>query len=169
MTMYAHSAALDHDLLELYLNDHLAGATAGRARANHMVKAYRDLPIHADLRLLAAELEEEHTILGRLIEQLGLTRKWYRQLPVEVGERLGRLKLNGRVFRRSPMTPLLEVELLRGAVNAKMGLWELLHAESVTLGLDDAEWATLADRARDQDDRLRSMHAELRTHAFDPS
>ena len=27
---------------------------------------------------------------------------------------------------RSPMTPLLEIELLRGAVNAKQGLWQTL-------------------------------------------
>lgn len=37
--------ALDRDLLELYLNDHLTGATAGRARIRHMVQEYADLPI----------------------------------------------------------------------------------------------------------------------------
>ena len=42
------------------------------------------------------------------------------------GDAAGRLKTNGRGLMRSPMTPLLEIELLRGAVNAKQGLWQTL-------------------------------------------
>src|SRR5699024_6430162 len=107
--------------LELYLNDHLTGATAGRARIRHMVQEYADLPIHDALRELADDLEEEHERLTRVITELGLTVKRYRQVPAAIGERLGRLKLNNRLFGRSPMSPLLEVELLRGAVNANSG------------------------------------------------
>lgn len=158
--------ALDRALLELYLNDHLTGATAGRARIRHMVRVYPDLPIHDELRHLASDLEEEHRRLSALISELGLSLKRYRQLPAEVGERLGRLKLNNRLFGRSPMSPLLEVELLRGAVNAKSGLWECLHDLSATLGLESAEWQKLADRVHDQDQLLRTMHAQLRAQTF---
>lgn len=158
---------LDLDLLELYLNDHLAGATAGRSRARRMVQAHADLPIHEDLRELAGELDEEFDRLARLIRELGLTRKWYRQLPAKIGEELGRLKLNNRLLGRSPMTPLLEVELLRGAVNAKAGLWELLCALSPHLGLEQDEWRALVDRARQQDARLATMHARLGTAPFE--
>ncbi|WP_114908204.1 hypothetical protein [Ornithinimicrobium murale] len=157
---------LDLDLLELYLNDHLTGATAGRARVRHMVQAYADLPIHEALCRLADELEEEHRRLRTVITDLGLAVKRYRQIPAEIGERLGRLKLNNRLLGRSPMSPFLEIELLRGAVNAKSGLWETLHDLSPALGLDAAEWQTLAGQAQDQDTLLRSLHAQLRTQTF---
>lgn len=152
---------MDRGLLELYLNDHLTGATAGLSRAQHMVRANADLPIHAGLRQLAQELAEEHDRLRRLIHELGLTQKSYRQLPAKVGEVLGRLKLNGRLLRRSPMTPILEVELLRGAVNTKAGLWELLAANAGSLGLDPAEWEALARQAGEQSELLAQMHSQV--------
>ena len=154
---------MDRGLLELYLNDHLSGATAGLSRVQHMVEVDGDLPIHADLSQLAVELGEEHDRLRRLIQELGLTQKWYRQLPAKVGEQVGRLKLNRRIFSRSPMTPVLEVELLRGAVNAKAGLWELLQEVAPALDLDPDEWRTLVERAHEQSERLSRMHAQVRT------
>lgn len=102
-----------------------------------------------------------------MITELGLTVKRYRQVPAEIGERLGRLKLNNRLLGRSPMSPLLEVELLRGAVNAKSGFWETLHEWSGTLGLEAEEWQTRAARVREQDEQLRVMHAQLRDHTFE--
>ena len=44
------------------------------------------------------------------------------------GEAAGRLKTNGRGLMRSPMTPLLEIELLRGAVDRQVEVLERLHA-----------------------------------------
>lgn len=157
---------IDRDLLQLYLNDHLTGATAGRSRAQRMVKEYVDLPIHPQLVTIAADLDREHRRLSRLISELGLSHHPLRLIAGKVVEQVGRLKLNERLLTRSPMTPLLEVELLRGAVNAKVGLWEELAVLSPRLGLDATEWEQLAERAKEQSAIIEQMHAALREDAF---
>jgi len=158
--------SLDRDLLQLYLNDHLAGATAGKSRAQRMAREYTDLPIHQDLVEFAADLDREHRRLSRLIDELGLGHHSARLIAGKVVEQLGRLKLNRRLFTRSPMTPLLELELARGAVNAKAGLWQELAVLSPALGLASDEWLELADRAKEQSVRLERMHAAIRGDAF---
>jgi hypothetical protein len=157
---------LDTSVLGLYLNDHLAGAAGGRSRAHSMAERHADLPIGPGLAELAGELDMEYARLRRLIDELGLQQRIPRRLAAAAGERLGRLKLNGHLFTRSPMTPLLEVELMRGAVNAKRGLWQVLRDHSSLLGLDEAEWARLEELARDQSARLDEMHAMVRGTAL---
>lgn len=157
---------LDKPLLQLYLNDHLAGAAGGRSRAHRMARAYTDLPIQPGLARFAQELDEEFTRLDSLIDELGMVRLWHRQLAAKIGEELGRFKLNGRIVGRSPMTPLLELELLRGAVNGKAGLWQLLEVLAPDLGLDPAEWRALAQQAFDQSALLEELHGMLRSEVF---
>src|SRR5699024_7725652 len=115
------------DLLELYLSDHLTGATAGVNRIERMAEDYIDTPVYAELSTVADEIRSDRELLRTIIEDLGLARKPYRQAVAWVGERVGRLKLNGRVLERSPMTMLLEAEIMRSAVNGKIGGWETLR------------------------------------------
>ncbi|WP_109473675.1 hypothetical protein [Ornithinimicrobium cavernae] len=154
------------DLLELYLNDHLAGAAAGRARVHRMASAYPDPEIGGPLHELARQLDAEYERLETLLLELGMRRLTYRQLAARALERLGRLKLNGRLLRRSPMTPVLELELMRGAVNAKAGLWELLVSLSPDLGLDAREFSELAALVPRQSRMLEELHGELVPDAF---
>ncbi len=95
-----------------------------------------------------------------------MSHKTYRLLAARVGEELGRFKLNGRLISRSPVTPLLELELLRGAVNAKAGLWQEMEVLAPRLGLDAQEWAGLSRRAKQQSTMLEKLHAKLRAEAF---
>lgn len=157
---------LDRDLLALYLNDHLAGATAGVGRAERMAEQYRDLPEHGSLSSLCTQLREERARLESLIGELGMAQSSWRQSLARVGEELGRLKLNRRLLARSPMSPLLEVELLRGAVNAKRGMWQVLTELSPALGLVADEWRQLDKQALEQSNSLDEVHAALAPHAF---
>jgi hypothetical protein len=43
-----------------------------------------------------------------------------------IAERVGRLKSNGRIVRRSPLSSLLELEMLRLAVEGKAACWRTL-------------------------------------------
>ncbi|MFK5645137.1 hypothetical protein ACI3ET_01295 [Ornithinimicrobium sp. LYQ121] len=166
MEPITEQSGLDTSVLGLYLNDHLAGAAGGRARAHDMAKRHADLPIGPGLVRFASELDMEYARLRRLIDELGLQQRIPRRVAAVVGEKLGRLKLNGHLFTRSPMTPLLEVELMRGAVNAKRGLWQVLRDQAHLLGLDEAEWARLDQLAQDQSARLDEMHALVRGTAL---
>lgn len=83
-----------------------------------------------------------------------------------MGEKVGRLKLNRRVASRSPMTPLIELELLRGVITANQSLWQVLEEYAEPLGLDAAEFARRARDADEQRERLGRMHGQLRPSAF---
>lgn len=156
---------LERELLGLYLSDHLTGATAGTARIRRMATGFADTDIGPELARLADEIATERAFLRQLIPSLELRRRPYRQAVAWLAERVGRLKTNGRVTG-SPMTPVLELELMRGAVVGKAGAWETLEDLAPQLGLPAETFRDLADRARAQEDTLQRLHAHVRADAF---
>jgi UDP-glucose 4-epimerase len=66
------------------------------------------------------------------------------------------------------MTPLLEVELLRAAVNGKQGMWQLLADHADELGLDAADYLRRSADADRQQETLERLHAEIRPEALRP-
>ncbi|WP_336662548.1 NAD-dependent epimerase/dehydratase family protein [Leucobacter sp. USHLN154] len=157
---------LDWELFGLYLSDHLTGATAGAERMERMSAAYIDTPVYAGLSELAEELRLERAFLAHLIDDLEVRRRFYRQAASWVGERVGRLKLNGRTFTRSPLSLILELELLRSAVIGKLGLWQVLSEHAADLDLDAAVFDELGERALAQAEMLGAAHAYARSRAF---
>jgi hypothetical protein len=161
--------SVDRRILQSYLSDHLTGAAGGRARALKMSEWYADLEIGPELAEVARELDEEHGHLGELIDALDLRRGLPLQALARVGELVGRAKTNGRVLTRSPMTPLLELELLRAGVNGKQGLWQVLAEYAEELGLDPAEYVRRTGNAERQAKTLERLHAEIRPQALRPT
>ncbi|GAA1735488.1 hypothetical protein GCM10009809_33320 [Isoptericola hypogeus] len=161
---------IDRELLGLYLSDHLTGATAGLGRAERMVGDYGDLPLHAELVELAEQVRGERELYRGLLQTLGLPPRRHRQLAAGVAERLGRLKLNGRVVRRSPMSVVLETELMRSAVVGKLGGWQTLEEHADALGLDPVRFRELAELVQRQLATLDRFHEYARRRAFrDPA
>jgi UDP-glucose 4-epimerase len=83
-----------------------------------------------------------------------------------LAERAGRLKLNGRLLETSPLTPLLEIELMRSAVVGKLGGWRTLEEYADDVGLDPERFATLAELAQRQLALLDRLHEQTRERAF---
>ena len=84
-----------------------------------------------------------------------------KRLVVVAGEQLGRLKPNGFLAQRSPLTDVVELEALTMAVTGKLSLWETLDALGPEVTLTDPdELGRLRDRALDQRERLEQLHAE---------
>jgi nucleoside-diphosphate-sugar epimerase len=156
---------IDREILGLYLSDHLTGATAGVARINRMAKAFAGTELGPDLARIAEEIAAERAFLRDLIPSLELRRRPYRQAVAWLAERIGRLKTNGRPSG-SPMTPVLELELMRSAVIGKLGGWETLAALAPDLGLPAETFHDLAERARSQADVLGELHARVAPEAF---
>lgn len=161
-------STIDRDVLQSYLCDHLTGAAGGRARARKMSEWYSNLEIGPELARVADEISAEHDLLEGLINTLDLGSGGPKRLVARVGEVLGRLKPNRHGFGPSPVTPLLEIELLRGAVNGKQGLWQVLVEYAVELGLDPRTYRDLARMTEDQVHVLERLHAELRPTALRP-
>lgn len=160
------SPTIARDLMNLYMSDHLTGATAGAERIERMAHAYVDTPVYAPLSELADEIRLEREFLRRLIRSLGLRRPRHRQAAGWVGERVGRLKSNGRLTRRSPMTLVLEAELMRSAVAGKQGIWQTLSTHAAQLELDPQVFDDLEERGARQIETLSEVHAYARERAF---
>lgn len=159
---------IDTDLLGLYISDHLSGATAGAERIARMAADFADTPVFAALSELADQIRREHAFIQRLLEQLELNRRPAAEAIAWAGERLGRLKGNGAVLRRSPMTLVLETELMRSAVIGKLGLWQTLADNAEGIGLEASQFVELTRNARHQLFVFDAVHEYARTRAFQP-
>ena len=156
-------AGLHTDLLGVYLNDHLAGATTGRELCRRAAASHRGSTAGDLLARLADEIAEDRDELLRLMRALDVPVRRYKTATGWVGERLGRLKLNGHLVRRSPLSSVLELEALRLGVEGKTALWETLRAVAEhDERLDARRLDALLRRAREQAevlDRLRLARA----------
>lgn len=159
---------IDRDVLRAYLSDHLTGATAGLGRAQQMAEAYADSEIGPDLKRVADEIDEEYDHLEKLLDRLDLRQPTLLKAAAGAAEVVGRLKPGGRGAKSSPMTPLLELELLRGAVNAKVGMWEVLTHYAAELGLDPAEYERRTAAVDGQIATLEKLHAQVIPNALRP-
>lgn len=157
---------LTKDLLGLYLSDHLTGSTAGVNRIERMADDFVDTPVYADLASLAEEIRAERELLRNIVDDLGFPRKAHRQAAAWAAERVGRLKLNGRVVERSPMTLLLETELMRSAVAGKLGVWQTLQEHAPQLALDPDVFARLVEASYRQIETLDGVHEYARARAL---
>ncbi|WP_037899439.1 hypothetical protein [Streptomyces sp. NRRL S-350] len=146
-------------LLAIYLNDHLAGSYAGAALARRIAREHRAGSDAPDLRRLAREIAEDRDELVALMRELGVRPRWHRMLLGAAAEKAGRLKLNGRLVRRSPLSDLLEVEAMRAGVQGKLALWRALRAAAGD-GPLGPRLRALQARAEQQADLLDTRQAE---------
>jgi hypothetical protein len=152
-----------HDLLGIYLNDHLAGATGGADLARRVAGSHGGQQADT-LRRLAAEIAQDRAALLEIMAALGVPVRGYKVWSAWAGEKAARLKFNGYLLSRSPLSTLEELEMMRLAVEGKAAGWRTLRtlAEADTR-LDAGRLDELISRARRQADLLE----ELRVRAAD--
>jgi len=143
-------------LLDVYLQDHHAGATAGLELARRAARANRAGPYGDELEAIASEIAEDVVALERLMDAIGVGRDRGKDAAAWLGEKLGRLKRNGTWVSYSPLSRLVELEGLVVGVTGKLALWQALADAGLAIpGQPDLE--RLAARARDQRDRLEAL------------
>jgi hypothetical protein len=113
--------------LAVYLKDHFAGATAGASLAGRIADAHLDDPDAAALRQLAKDVTEDRALLAEILGSLGIEPSKTMDALAEAGEHLGRLKPNGQLTGRSPLSDLVEFELMRLGVEGKLSCWMALR------------------------------------------
>ena len=89
-------AATPNRLLEIYLADHLAASTAGLALARRTAASNAGTALGDVLRRLAGEIEDDRRTLQGIVAELGFRESKPKEAVAWVGEKLGRLKLNGQ-------------------------------------------------------------------------
>lgn len=143
-------------LLEIYLNDHLAAATAGRDLARRAAASNRDSEYGPFLQRLADEITEDRESLVSIMRALNVKVDPIKVLVGWGAEKVGRLKLNGRLLGYSPLSRLVELEALSLGVHGKLALWRSLQQLEPTLLLPPGYGLLpeLVDRARRQLEEL---------------
>jgi len=135
--------------LGIYLNDHLAASTLGVELGKRAAREHAATGLGPFLQSLAREIDEDRESLRMLMRDLGVPEQRAKLALGWSAEKLGRLKPNGHVLSRSPLTPLVELDGLALVVFGNRQMW-LALAE---LPLGDgtrARCSELAERAQRQ-------------------
>lgn len=153
-------------LLGIYLNDHLAGATLGVELARRLRSSNRgEAEFGEPLARICAEIEADYDTLVSLMARLDVDRNPVKPALARVAERLGRLKLNGRLRGYSPLSRVLELEVLATGIGGKLQLWNALE-QRFGESLEGFDFHALAERADRQGQEVEDLHLAAAKRAF---
>jgi hypothetical protein len=150
------------ELLSIYLNDHLTGATGGVDLARRLARSFQTTA-HADaLRDLAGEIDEDRETLLRIMARLDVRPSHPKIAAGWIAEKAARLKLNGRLIHRSPLTSIVELEAMYLGVEGKAAGWRTLRTlAALDSRIEISEIDALLERA----ERQAALLDELRLAA----
>lgn len=148
----------DDRYLGLYLNDHLAGATAGTELAKRLAGEHKDEPGGQALAGLADDVGEDRAALLAVMATLDVPVRRYKEVLGWLGEKAGRLKLNGQVLSRSPLSKVIGLEAMLLGIEGKAALWRTLRARAAADSrLAVGGFDILLGRAREQAELVESL------------
>ncbi|HUR86870.1 MAG TPA: hypothetical protein VMY78_16170 [Solirubrobacteraceae bacterium] len=155
------------DYLETYLQDHRAGAEAGSDLAQRLLEENRGTQYEDFLEHIADEIAEDLVVLEQIMDRFGVDRSLLKNAAAKAGEKLGRLKPNAQLTGYSPLSRVLEFEMLRAGVQGKLSLWDsLLEIAPFDERVDADELAMLLARAESQLNGVRVHHRLAAREAF---
>ncbi|MEI7056657.1 hypothetical protein WBG06_12640 [Nocardioides sp. CCNWLW239] len=151
---------MNDEVLHAYLQHHWAGSSAGVALFERVGRSHSDAAVASAVRQLATEVDEDREVLRQIILATGANPSSVAATTGRAAELVGRLKPNGRLVRRSPLSDLLEIEALRDAVAGKRAGWQLLLAAG-DVRMNPEQLEELIRRADDQLARLEALHLRV--------
>ena len=154
-------------LLNIYLNDHLAGSVAGQELARRCLSNNEGTELGSFLSTFASELAEDRETLEKLMDTVGGQPDRLKMGAVWVAEKVGRLKLNGQLRGYSDLSRLVELEGLCVGVEGKKSMWTSLRvvAENDSR-LQSFDFDALEARAQRQRDDLEVHRRAASATAF---
>lgn len=150
--------------LAIYLRNHEAAARGGLDHFRRIGRTHRARPWAEELTDLREEVRQDLEALRRLMRELRIRPDPLAGAAMQLAEKIGRTKLNGRLLSRSPLSDLIEIEGAQDAVHAKGAGWRALISAGLhptSIDLED-----LLRRADSQRDRLLEVHAEVARRAI---
>jgi hypothetical protein len=155
------------DRLHVYLQDHLAGATAGVELARRIASQNEGTEYGDAMARLAGEIDEDREELKAIMAQVGAGADRLKLAAAWTGEKAGRLKRNATWFDYSPSSRLIELEGLSAGVQGKLSLWRALRQIAPDRPeLEAAELDELIARAERQVGELSELHRKAALEAF---
>jgi hypothetical protein len=154
--------------LDVYLNDHRAGAVLGTALARRALRSNQGTELGRFLAGLVVEIEADRRSLEQVMSRTGTPRSRVKPALASAAEKVARLKLNGQLTGYSPLSRLLELEGLTVGIAGKRALWQSLAG--VAEGderLAEIDFAALVERAEAQLDGLERQRRDAAARAFE--
>jgi hypothetical protein len=156
----------DNDrLLAIYLRDHFAGSIAAIELIERSARSNTANELGSFLTNLHEEIRADQQTLLDVMRALAVEPSRVKNGVGWAVEKVGRLKLNGRLLRYSPLSRVYELETLEAGIVGKRSLWTNLQV------LDDprlggVDLSRLVERAENQragvEDWRRRAAAALR-------
>ncbi len=144
-------------LFRIYLQDHHAAASAGVGIARRALKG--------PVKDVAEQIAADRRTLEEVMRCVDVAPSTPKIAGAKVLQHLARLKLNGRLWGRSDLDSLLDLETLVVGITGKRSLWAAL-AQLPDERLAGFDFAALVSSAEEQavrveDERLRAARAAL--------
>ena len=153
--------------LPIYLNDHLMGATAGVELVRRVANGHQGEELGRFASELAREIEADCDALLEIMASLGVSRDRVKVAAGWLGEKAGRLKLNGELRKPSPLSPVVELEGLSAGIEAKRLLWiSLSETPAVAQRVGAERLQELIARAERQREGVERHRREAVRSAF---
>jgi hypothetical protein len=153
--------------LKIYLDDHRAGATAGTDLARRVWRKNRSGPWGTELKEIRELIKAEKETLDSVRAAVGARGGQGKKALALLSAQASRLKPNGHFLRYSPLTRLVELELLMSGVQSKLGLWAaLLETSSSFPGLAHFDFAALGEQSEAELRTLREIHDWAASQCF---
>ncbi len=160
-------AAQRRRYLRIYLNDHLMGSSFGVELARRCLHSNEGTPLGVALDELLTEIVEDRRTLLDLMTAVGAPVNRMKVIGALLGERVGRIKFNGRLTGYSEQSRLLELEGLYCGVDLKLRMWlALQHVAATDPRLAAIDIDRMIERATSQRARLERHRLEAAERAF---
>jgi hypothetical protein len=140
--------------IDVYINDHLGGATLG-ANLAEQIRDRADGPLESVMSRLADEIEADRKVLSEIADELGVSQNPIKQATGWIAEKASQVKFSGAGSGEPDHGMFMALESLRLGVAGKKCLWIALrdakpaYPELARFDLDD-----LIERASAQEETL---------------
>lgn len=112
--------------MDVYLNDHLAGAMLGSELAEQIRARHEGDPLGAVMTPLAREIEEDRERLVDLMDRMDVRRNPIKQATGWLAEKTSRAKFSGMGSGEPDQSAFMALESLTLGVEGKASLWRAL-------------------------------------------
>lgn len=158
---------LSKELLATYLNDHLAGATAGGELAQKISADHSGTQLGVFLAELASDIEQDRAALEDVMTRLGIEKNPIKTAAGWIFEKFSRVKLSDALTGSADLKHLLEFETMSLGIEGKLVMWRALQqvsdedTELATTDLDALAKRAEGQRAALEEYRLQAAKAAL--------
>jgi hypothetical protein len=153
--------------MDVYLNDHLAGAMLGSDLAEQLQEENEGTPLGDLMATIAAQIEEDREALIDLMERMGTSKNPVKQATTWLAEKASRPKFSGLTSGEPEVGTFMALESLTLGVEGKASLWKALKAVTDRYEpLQATNLDELSERAKTQHDALEGERVAAATRAL---